>query len=47
MLNKQIAHKLGIPEKTAKVRRVLIMGKLLVESVAKLIRLEMVFSSDC
>jgi two-component system response regulator FixJ len=39
MLNKQIAFKLGIAEKTVKVHRGRIMEKLCVESVADLVRL--------
>ena len=39
MLNKQIAFKLGIAEKTVKVHRGRIMEKLGVESVADLVRL--------
>ena len=39
MLNKQIASKLGIAEKTVKVHRGRIMEKLCVESVADLVRL--------
>ena len=39
MLNKQIASKLGISEKTVKVHRGRIMEKLRVDSVAQLVRL--------
>ena len=39
MLNKQIAHKLGIAEKTVKVHRGRIMEKLGIDSVADLVRL--------
>jgi FixJ family two-component response regulator len=39
MLNKQIALKLGIAEKTVKVHRGRIMEKLCVDSVAELVRL--------
>ncbi len=39
MLNKQIAYELGIAEKTVKVHRGRIMGKLGVDSVADLVRL--------
>ena len=39
MLNKQIALKLGIAEKTVKVHRGRIMEKLRVDSVAELVRL--------
>jgi FixJ family two-component response regulator len=39
MLNKQIAYELGIAEKTVKVHRGRIMGKLGVDSVAELVRL--------
>ena len=39
MLNKQIAYKLGIAEKTVKVHRGHIMEKLEVDSVADLVRL--------
>jgi FixJ family two-component response regulator len=39
MLNKQIAFKLGIAEKTIKIHRGRIMGKLCVSSIADLVRL--------
>ena len=39
MLNKQIALKLGIAEKTVKVHRGRVMEKLGVDSVAELVRL--------
>jgi FixJ family two-component response regulator len=39
MLNKQIALKLGIAEKTVKIHRGRIMEKLRVDSVAELVRL--------
>jgi FixJ family two-component response regulator len=39
MLNKQIAHELGIAEKTVKVHRGRIMEKLGADSVADLVRL--------
>jgi two-component system response regulator FixJ len=45
LLNKQIAYALGISEKAVKVHRGRIMGKLRVDSVAELGRLEMTFSS--
>ena len=47
ILNKQIAYELAFSEKTVKVHPGLIMEKLLVDSVAELIRLEVAFSSTC
>jgi FixJ family two-component response regulator len=39
MLNKQIAHKLGTVEKTIKVHRARVMDKMVVDSLAALVRL--------
>src|SRR5262249_55516103 len=45
-LNKQIAHDLGIVEKTVKVHRCRVMQKLAVRSVAELVRLSCTLESS-